>query len=79
MRVWKVKVLLEGFQPPKKLGKPQRPIREWLVVLLEAEDSSAPMSDGQSYADRAARPSVRWVGITAMEAVSVQLPMEFHV
>lgn len=75
MRVWRVRVQYIGERPPRKLGKPYRPVKTQMVCLVEAEDSSAAMAAGARYIEGEAQVSVRWQEFTAMEAASTSLPL----
>ena len=75
MRVWRVRIMCVGERPPKKLGKPYRPVKTQMVCLVEAENSEDAMAAGAHYIEGEAPISVRWQEFTAMEAASTNLPL----
>lgn len=75
MSLWKVKVRGYGMRPPKKLGKPYRPVEIEQTVIVEANNDSEAFEMGERFLEATAPVSVRWNMFKAMEAATpVKLP-----
>lgn len=81
MAIWRVKVLCVGERPPRKLGKPYRPVRVYRTALIESVCSSVLeagdeiMAFGARYVEDSAAVSVRWKEFTALEASIMKFPL----